>query len=111
MKKKILIFSVGAAGREINQLINSINLYKPTWSILGYVDDKISKRKKLDGLNVFSNNNKPKFKNIYAISGIMDAEKRKKIYEKEIIKFNYKIANLIHPKIEIPNALKSARGI
>ena len=85
--RKNFNFSAGAAGREINQLINSINLYKPTWSILGYVDDKISKKKKLDGLNVFSNNNKPKFKNIYAISGIMDAEKK----EKNLWKRNYKI--------------------
>ena len=37
-------------------------------------------------------------------------KKRKKIYEKEIIKFNYKIANLIHPKIEIPKCLKIGKG-
>ena len=45
---------------------------------------KYLKEKKLDGLNVFSNNNKPKFKNIYAISGIMDAEKGKKFMKKKL---------------------------
>ena len=46
MKKKILIFSAGSSGREVNQLIKSINAYKSTWNVLGYVDDKLSKKKK-----------------------------------------------------------------
>ena len=111
MKKKILIFSAGSAGREVNQLIKSINSHKPTWSVLGYVDDEISKKKKkLDNLKIYSNNNKPRLNNIYAISGIMNSEKRKKIYENEIKKFNYKITNLIHPKIEIPECIKIGEG-
>ena len=111
MKKKILIFSAGSSGREINQLIKSINSYKPTWNVLGYVDDKLSKKKKkLDNLKIFSNKNKPKLNDIFAISGIMNSEKRKKIYENEIKKSNYKIANLIHPKIEIPECIKIGEG-
>ena len=68
------------------------------------------KKKKLDNLKIFSNKNKPKLNNIFAISGIMNSEKRKKIYENEIKKSNYKIANLIHPKIEIPECIKIGEG-
>jgi len=39
MKKKILIFSAGPAGREINQLILNINKFRAEWKVVGFVDD------------------------------------------------------------------------
>ena len=80
MKKKILIFSAGSAGREVNQLISSINKISENWEVVGYVDNDKSKiGKTIDGLNVYSNSNKPHNKDIYAICGIMDGSLRKKI--------------------------------
>ena len=46
MKKKILIFSAGPAGREVNQLIISINKANSEWEIIGYVDDDPKKTNK-----------------------------------------------------------------
>ena len=42
MKKKILIFSAGSAGREVNQLISSINKISEDWEVVGYVDNNKS---------------------------------------------------------------------
>ncbi len=63
MKKKILIFSAGSAGREVFQLILSINKLQNEWEVIGYVDDDISKiGKTIDNIEVYSNKNKPKKK-------------------------------------------------
>ena len=111
MKKKILIFSAGPAGREVFQLISSINKFKDEWEVIGYVDEDQNKiDKKIDNVVVYSNKNKPKTTDIYAVCGVRDNKIRKKIYENEIIKFNYKTCNLIHPLNEIPNCLKTGKG-
>ena len=111
MKKKILIFSAGSAGREVNQLISSINKEEDSWEVIGYVDNDESKvGKTIDGFNVYSNSNKPANKDVYAICGIMDGSLRKKIFDQEIIKNNYKLTNLIHPLIEQPKSLKIGLG-
>ena len=111
MKKKILIFSAGSAGREIFQLISSINKFKDEWEVIGYVDDDVNKVDKIiDNIQVYSNKKKPKNKEIYATCGVMDHIIRKKIFEKEIIKCNLQVPNLIHPLIEKPKCLKIGRG-
>ena len=109
--KKILIFSAGSAGREIFQLINSINQHKKEWKVVGYVDDNLSKKlQKIDDVKIFSNNNKPCRKEIYAVTGLMDPTLRGKIYSKEIIKNGYGIPNLIHPSVELPKCFKFGKG-
>ena len=69
MKKKILIFSAGPSGREVFQLISSINKsFDNIWEVLGYVDEDSKKIGKIiDGIQVFSNNNLPKQNGIYGI--------------------------------------------
>jgi len=111
MKKEILIFSAGGSGREIFQLISSINKLKNEWKIIGYVDDDSKKiGKKIDGIKVYSNKNKPTKKNIFAVCGIMDHINRKNIFENEIMKVGYQITNLIHPSVEIPKCFKIGKG-
>ena len=111
MKKEILIFSAGGSGREIFQLISSINKLKNEWKIIGYVDDDSKKiGKKIDGIKVYSNKNKPTKKNIFAVCGIMDLINRKNIFENEIMKVGYQITNLIHPSVEIPKCIKIGKG-
>ena len=63
MKKKILIFSAGSAGREVFQLILSINKLQNEWEVIGYVDDDSNKIGKIiDNTQVYSTTNKPKNK-------------------------------------------------
>ena len=58
--KKILIFSAGPAGRDIFLLINAINKIKKKWKVIGFVDDNTKfKKKKVEGLEVFSFKKKP----------------------------------------------------
>ena len=111
MKKKVLIFSAGSAGRDILQLITTINKIKNEWNVIGYVDDDTKKiGKVIDKIKVYSNKNKPKSKEIYGVCGIMDSKIRKKIFEKEIIKSGYKLTNLFHPSVEKPSSLKIGEG-
>ena len=111
MKKKILIFSAGLAGREVFQLISSINKLNNEWEIIGYVDNNQKKiGKMVDGVQIYSNKNRPNNKEIYATCGVMDCAIRKKIFEEEIIKSNFRVANLIHPLIEKPKCLKIGQG-
>ena len=110
-KKKILIFSAGSAGRELFKLIQEINEKKQEWEILGYVDSDPKKiGKKIDSKKVYSLSKLPFNKNIYAICGIMNPLKRKKIYTKEILQRKFKIPNLIHPSINIPKTIKIGSG-
>lgn len=39
--KPILIYGAGGFGKEISLLIHEINLIKPTWNLLGYLDDGV----------------------------------------------------------------------
>ena len=111
MRKKILIFSAGSQGREIFQLISSINKWNDEWEVIGYVDNDQHKIGKIvDNIKVYSTKNKPQNKEIYATCGVMDYTIRKKIFEKEIIKSNFQIANLIHPLTEKPKCLQIGNG-
>ena len=111
MKKKILIFSTGAAGREVFQLILSINKLQNEWEVIGYVDDDVNKvGNTIDNTKVYSAKNKPKKNEIYATCGVMDNAIRKKIFNEEIIKSGYQITNLIHPLVEQPKCFKIGQG-
>ena len=111
MKKKILIFSAGPSGREVFQLISSINKLDHIWEVIGYVDIDSNKiGKMIDGIHVYSSNNLPKQNEIYAACGAMNSVIRKKIFDKDIIKNGYKSTNLIHPLVEIPKCFKIGLG-
>ena len=111
MKKKILIFSAGSAGREVFQLILNINKLQNEWEVIGYVDNDTNKiGKTIDNIKVYSTANKPKKKEIYAMCGIMNGAIRKKIFNEEIIKNEYKLTNLIHPLVEKPKCFKTGLG-
>ena len=101
MRKKILIFSSGPAGKEVLFLINEINKKDPNqgWDVIGFVDKKKSK-KKIKNLKVYSLNEIKNKKSLFAICPVNDPNLRKKIYEKEIIK-HFKIPNLIHPDVDL----------
>ena len=110
--KKILIFGAGGSGREIFNLIQEINLYKKdSWKVIGYIDsNKKLLGKKIDGIKVISNSKKFDEKNTYAICGLIDPLKRKRVYQKEIKNRKYSIPNLIHPNIIKPSSLKIGTG-
>ena len=98
MKKKIIIFSAGSAGREVFQLISIINKLNKKWEVVGYVDSDPKKvGKTIDGVKVFSVENKPKHKEIFATCGIMNPipRKIKIIYYISLYYFNFFISKKI----------------
>ena len=82
--KKIYIFSAGSAGREILDLIKSINKTKKVWDVISYVDkSKNLQKKKIDGFDVIDPSRVKEKDNIYGICGIMNPKLRYKIYNNE----------------------------
>ena len=101
--KKLLIFTAGSAAHETLKLIKEINKKKKVWNFIGFVDPGFKSK------NYKNFKKDPKLKNCYAICPILDENIRKKIYLQNIIG-KYKIPNLIHPKVDIPNDIKLGVG-
>ena len=40
--KDLLIYGLGGFGHEVACLINHINRVKPTWNLIGYIDDGVA---------------------------------------------------------------------
>lgn len=107
--KKLVIIGVGGFGREVAWLVERINMIKPTWELVGFVDDNES----LHG-NVISDY--PVLGNcewlskqdeIYAICAIGSSEVRKSIIEKlDEIKF----ATVIDPSVIMSDRIKIGKG-
>jgi len=108
--KKILIFTAGSAGRDIYQLISTINKLNEEWEVIGYVDNDPKKiGKTIDDVRVFSSKNKPKNNKIYGVCGLMNIKLRKKVFDNEI-KNHYQLTNLFHPQTIKPKNLKIGNG-
>lgn len=107
---KIVIVGVGGFGREVAWLIERINSIKPTWDLVGFVDDN----KSLMGGNIsgypvvgdseWLNNQTD---DIYAVCAIGSSNIRKKVIQKLS---NVKFATLIDPKVEMSNTVEIGEG-
>lgn len=99
--KDIVIVGAGGYGREVQWLIERINLYKEEWNFLGYVDDGIEKGKMIDdypvlgGCDYLLNYEKE----IYVTVAIGSAGARKSVVEKLGQKQNIRFPNLIDPSV------------
>lgn len=109
--KKILIFGASVASREILAIIQQINELRPTWDILGFVDNKpdfINKR--IESYPVYGPSHGLSSKDTYAICGIMDPSIRKKVIEQEIESKGFKLASIIHPSVVLPKDFTAGPG-
>ena len=109
-KIKLKKACIGIVGLGYVGLPLAKEFLKANFKVIGFDNDKNKVGKTIDGLNVYSNSNKPHNKDIYAICGIMDGSLRKKIFNEEIIKSGYRITNLIHPLVEQPKCFKIGQG-
>ena len=48
MNKNLLIIGAGGFGREVLQWVKDINKIKPTWNIIGFIDDNLSALEKIE---------------------------------------------------------------
>jgi len=108
---KIFIFGAGLVVKDICLIIDKINNIKPTWTILGFVDnDPNLSGKKLLGLPIVKFSELTDSKELYGICGIMNPKLKEKIVNDEILNKGYKLATIIHPDIDCPEDTKIGHG-
>ncbi|WP_139906067.1 acetyltransferase [Clostridium thermarum] len=100
--KDILIVGAGGVGKETALLIEQINEVKPTWRLLGFLDDNKSLQgTEINGYKVLGSIDEiESFSNVYAVCAIASYNVKKKIVEK-LSKTNISFAAIVHPSISI----------
>ena len=109
--KDIVIIGAGGIGREVAWIIEEINEVKPTWNIVGFVDDnnemhnkELNGYKVLGGLDVLDKlENKPE-----VIVSIANCKVKRGIVAKLNNKFDF--ATIIHPSVRISKYIEIGQG-
>lgn len=108
----IIIIGAGGVGKEVALLIEQINAYKPTWNIIGFIDDNIKIHnievngyKVIGGINCID-----EFENIYVVCAIANYHVKKKIIN-NIKNKKIKYANIIHPSVYIGKTSVLGEGV
>jgi sugar O-acyltransferase (sialic acid O-acetyltransferase NeuD family) len=108
--KNIVIIGVGGFGREVAWLIERINKERPTWELVGFVDDNISLYGSIvGGYPVLGDCNwlKRQGEELFAVCAIGSSKTRKKVTEK-LSKIRF--ATVIDPKVEMSDRIKIGDG-
>ena len=107
----LVIVGAGGFGTEITILIDDINREKPTWSLLGFIDNWHPVGKVIQGYPVIGNiEDLNGYKEeIWVILAFGD---NKKLYDHyaQIQNPNVRFANLIHPTVHIDPTVKLGHG-
>lgn len=111
--KKLIFFGAGEGSREVlHIIINDINKIKPTWQVLGFVDDDPKKSGiNCDGYPVFGGEYNGDTKDIYGACGLMNNHHRNRIIEDKIIAKGFSLASLIHPSIIKSDDFEAGEGL
>ncbi len=109
--KKIVIIGAGGIGKEVTLIIDQINNFRPTWNVIGFLDDNPKNLGKvLNGHRVIGNveflNNLSS--DIYVVVAIANYGIKKRIVMN--LKGKYKFATLIHPRVLIHNFMTVGDG-
>ena len=118
IKRKLLIFGAGEAGREVlNSIIKDINKINLdfNWDVVGFVESNPALIGSLvGGVKVFSlleildlNSNEE----FYACCPLINTENRQRIVNNDILALNFKLASIIHPSVVIATTAVLANGI
>lgn len=111
--KNLIIFGAGGFGREVAWLVERINAEKPTWNLLGFLDDNEEiQGSTINGYKVLGNmNNVEKYVDDYFVCAVGASKIREKIINKiEISNPDVKFCTLIDPCAEISNFVKIGVG-
>ncbi len=111
--KNLVIIGAGDLGRELVWLIEDINKIKPTYVILGFLDDDPNKQSsKFYGYEVIgttaSLSKYSKTSDVYAVIAIQEGAIRKKIVESNLA-FD-KWETLVHPSAHIARTVNIGKG-
>lgn len=112
--RDIIIIGAGGVGKETLFIIEEINKQKPTWNILGIIDDNESLHGKsingyrvLGNINYLSKYDKKKNKPNLVVA-ISNYNVKKNIVKKLRDEFNF--AKIIHPSVNIHNTVEIGEG-
>ncbi|WBW98946.1 acetyltransferase [Oceanirhabdus sp. W0125-5] len=110
--KDILIIGSGGVGKEVALLIEQINEYKPTWNLLGFLDDnKDLHNTVINGYKVLGNIDLlHEYKDINAICAIANYKVKKQIINK-LRNNQIKFPNIIHPSICLSKTTYIGEGV
>ena len=109
--KNLYIYGAGPAGLEILELIKIINSKTKGkfWNVKGFIDTNIKLiNKKLKNIKVLDQSQIKKNYSDFAICSITNPKIKNKVL-KNLIK-NFKLTNLIHPNIQIPEDIILGKG-
>lgn len=109
--KDIVIIGAGGVGRETAWIIEQINMIKPTWNIIGFVDDnreiwnsEINGYKVIGNLDALNNlENKP-----YVIIAIANYKVKKSIVNK--LEDIFQFATIVHPDVYLNRTVEIGKG-
>ena len=109
--KDIIIIGAGGIGREVAWIIEEINEVKPTWNIVGFVDDnsemwgkELNGYRVLGGLNILDKlESKPE-----VIVAIANCGVKKDIVAKLNNKFDF--ATIIYPTVRVSKYIEIGQG-
>jgi sugar O-acyltransferase (sialic acid O-acetyltransferase NeuD family) len=108
----LVIFGAGGVGRQVAQIVFDLNNVKPTWNLIGFIDDDISNiHKQIEGLPIIGNHLwLEKHRKIYVAVAIGKPSLRSKAYKRlNKIHHNF-IASIIHPSSWLGDRVKIGKG-
>ncbi|WP_274306972.1 acetyltransferase [Solibacillus daqui] len=112
MLKQIVIYGAGGFAREVAHLIEQINLNRPTWELLGFLDDNVENHNQINnGFPVLGGDewliDNPK---ISIALGIGSPEVKESIVNKLKKNKDIEYPNLIHPNVYISKYNSIGKG-
>ena len=110
----IVIVGAGGVGKETALLIEQINQIKPTWRLLGFLDDNsivhntdINGYRVLGGIDYLESVNETE---LYVVCAIASYHAKRKIIDR-LNRYNIKFANVIHPSVYIASTNLIGQGL
>lgn len=116
--KKLIILGAGGFAREVAQYVKDINRIKPTYQLLGYIDEDKNKHGQVyegvkvlgDFTNFVSNLNSNSNSTLYCICPIGNPQIKQKLVDKAK-KLGLKFTNIIHPTAYVGDSVRLGKGI
>lgn len=110
--KKLVIIGAGGLGREVAQYVKDINLIKPEYEFLGFIDDNpLQKDMIYNGDRVLGDMSILKdMQDIYVFCAIANPIIKKKIYC-EIKNYNCNFTNIIHHTAYVSPSVKLGKNV
>lgn len=108
--KDLVIIGGSGFGREVANVVEAININKPTWNLLGLIDDKLS-GDTVEGFSIIGTVDELlKYKNKpYVSIAIADYKIRKRLVEK-FEQHGFEFATLIDPSARIGRKVEIGEG-